>query len=214
MLIKNFVWAYDDEYGLYGWILKDSPSNYNVGSGMMVAHDCLEHVPNPDSSWEDELRALGAAMFIRGMTGFLGNKHNTKEETLSSDFANCFRFFVCGDREIKQPPKVRIGDAVSIALKKSVELAIKEYEDNWGEYDDEDDTISESLIESVTAWAVHGARRAKKRFSGCYDPVYLFNKIQKEVNELKHVEEGSTLKILISLAKESVEIRYSDPVYE
>lgn len=47
MLTKTFEYRQDREYGEMGWVAVDAPQGFNTGDGRLVAHDMLEHIPNP-----------------------------------------------------------------------------------------------------------------------------------------------------------------------
>jgi hypothetical protein len=63
----RFVYGIDSEYGKRGLQFKDSGFDY--GSKEQISHDILEHLKR-NRSLEDEYRAFGAIIWLRGEPGY------------------------------------------------------------------------------------------------------------------------------------------------
>lgn len=122
-ITKIFEYRSDDRSGYTGWIPKGAPREFNSGGGMLVAHDVLEHTRDTTSSWEDELMALGALIFIRGETGyFSGRVHNPSwGGNMVGDLMNCMRFSLY-HRDIETKRTHRLDEGTEDELKVSVNI--------------------------------------------------------------------------------------------
>ncbi|MCY1215949.1 hypothetical protein D9M72_278070 [compost metagenome] len=73
MIEVVFNYDHDEEHGVDGWIPEAQPSfNANINA-FGVAHDVLDHHDLRDGSHEGEMRAFGAMLCSRGVTGILQN---------------------------------------------------------------------------------------------------------------------------------------------
>ncbi len=93
---KEFQW--DDgsanDYGVEGWSPDLGGETIVPGTGMVVAHDTLEHGIGASQGHVcgHELRALGALVFIRGEGGYNFNNIHSLETNLASDIIEVARY--------------------------------------------------------------------------------------------------------------------------
>lgn len=69
MMLRHFTMQMWDRTGTMGWQpawLKDGDPTTGIG----VAHDVLEHLPGDTGGAEAECRAIGAAYYVRGESGY------------------------------------------------------------------------------------------------------------------------------------------------
>jgi len=86
MMIRRYKKETSDQSGV-GWLMIGAPSTYFPIGGMGVAHDLLEHRPTDSGTIEEELQALGAMIYIRGVGGFF---HRERSFAFSRPWSGCF----------------------------------------------------------------------------------------------------------------------------
>ena len=148
------------EYGSLGF----APKWYPAGDplpGMAVAHDILEHFPKDDGSAEGEYQALGAALWIRGESGYFqrNGNINAPKGHISSDLPMIWRI-QSHVRECKVVRDVTLMET----CRETVQLGVKLVEDEYLEYSDQS-IPSEIEREYIARWIATGFKRAEKRYS-------------------------------------------------
>lgn len=215
MLVKQFEYKEDSEMGTVGWAMLNAPASFNVGSGLGVAHDTLEHFHNTNATWEDELLALGSMVYIRGINGQLGNPYHTPAESLASDLINCLEFFTNSNRAIKPCTARAYSDGYDGygLIHESVKLAAKAhvtYGDEWlGTLDE----LNE-LYKYMTAWLNKGYSKSKARYH--YDncsALTMFQEIRRKVDNIKYTEQGDTLKVIVNIKAGTTKVLYTSYLY-
>lgn len=196
MISRTFIWDDDHEHGTTGWKPKGMP-DFNVGTGMTVAHDVLEHFSYTDASLEGEMMAFGSSLFIRHEGCYWGNKgayHTDYHYHVSGEIA---MFLQNNGLYIRKPPKTRKLDS---ELEDELTLVRQRVIKAFPDYDID---INEGIepLDRALDWIRRGYRKAVRRFKGC-SPFYvcsLFMDIEREVDtRFKHGEFGDELKISFS----------------
>ncbi len=196
----KFTVAEHREYGSLGF----KPSWYPAGDplgGVAVAHDILEHFPKDDGSAEGEYQALGAALWIRGDSGYFQSRGNANPPAahLASDFPMIWRI----QGYVKECPLVR--DTVLMAqCREIVRLGVKNIQE-------ESSTTTPSAIaqENIARWIAKGYKRAQKRYKdvGSWTVAeMLFRGIQEAADKaLTHAEQG--MELVVSVDFKNLEFR-------
>lgn len=77
--VYHYERAYDDDYGCHGWVCRERfQPGFNVATGTteniarLLSHDTLEHICTGYSPYEDEIVAIGAALYNRESDFTLG----------------------------------------------------------------------------------------------------------------------------------------------
>lgn len=103
---RAFLSGEDFDYGTYG-LRPLQHDEFNFGTGLSVAHDILEHVYDDQGRVEDELRAFGGILRVRGAEWREkpGQRYGVLEG-LASDFPNTLTPLM-DDRESVLPIRPR-----------------------------------------------------------------------------------------------------------
>lgn len=187
----------NDEYGFTGLILEEAPSSYYPLTGMGIAHDILEHFPKDEGTEEDELLALGAALYIRG-NGNYWNQRIGPEEQLAPDFVTLYR---TNPRLLSPGRTTKLGAYVEEWITKNLERFEKELLSDW---EDVDASGVESWVSAARGWLRRGYRRAARRYKATdpYTLVSMFRYIEERANAfLKNNDGFSRFHIQVSGTK-------------
>lgn len=188
----KFTVAEHADYGTLGF----KPSWYPAGDplgGMAVAHDILEHFPKDDGSAEGEYQALGAALWIRGESGYFQRQGNVNspEVHLASDFPMIWRI----QCYVKECPLVKDSKLME-QCRGIVRLGVKNIQE-----ESSDTTPSSIAQENMARWIAKGYKRAEKRYKGTssYTVAYrLFQAIEEASDKaLAHAENGMELVVKV-----------------
>jgi hypothetical protein len=184
----KFVRKEHEDYGEDGWLLVGAPSTYQPLQGMGVAHDILEHFPNDSGSVEDELLALGAALYVRGEGGYWENWTRSMVSAghhVASDVFNELGMRYEGiENGIKSPGKTKLLERhVEEWIMQVTQYVRKEgrdykYFNIWGLKD---------YQEKVPGWLRRGYRKAQKRYEKKTSPSdlsYIFHLIEQGADRL------------------------------
>src|SRR5258706_10369581 len=90
-----FISEEHEDFVTLGWKLKGC-SGMDPLSGMAVAHDCMEHFPKVGQAdgVAEEFMALGAALWIRGDTGYWANNYHTPGANIGADARDIFSHII------------------------------------------------------------------------------------------------------------------------
>jgi len=215
MTIKmTFVCEEHEEFGELGLRPADVP-NADPLTGMAIPHDMLEHFPGDDGGVEAEFMALGAALLLRGETGWWqrdGNI-NSPDQHIASDFVDLYRHvayegFALLDPGTVEPVNDCADDVLSLAVRKGLALVREEEEPSEIL---ELFTCTQSA-ERILGWLRKGYAKAEERYASVdiYTLVYsCFGIIETGVDKwLESGEaEGKTLDVEINL--ENLEVSMS-----
>ena len=205
MLSKTFEYG-EDYNGNVGFIPVNASTVFNAGDGRLVAHDILEHFSNTTCMWEDELLALGAMIFVRGIDGyFTNNVYNPDWTThLAADLLQVFSF-VSTTRllhDIKVRDVNHVGDDIDNAITKAYKNMLLERNDCEDDYNIEVITQQLPLIKK---WLIKGYNKAVKRYSKCnYPIVSLFYEIENELQKSWYKEEHTKITVSVNLIQGTV----------
>ena len=199
MIHSVFEWREDEEYGDYGWIMKNQPT-FNVSNGLGVAHDTMEHFKSRHGHIAYEMRAFGAIMRVRVDGGFFCKSYNSDPAWhLSLDMAQILEK-LDSDAEIAVAPRTYplregwIEEIIQTAITKGLKTA---------NYDKEDEYLIKNgeNTERMVNWMRIGYRQAVRRYpnSDGSDLMYCFEDIQRQVDgKYKNGEFGEELHIQIN----------------
>jgi hypothetical protein len=212
MKTYRFTVAEHEEYGNLGF----KPSWYPHGDplgGMAVAHDILEHFPNDDGSAEGEFLALGAALYIRGDTGYFQRNGNVNEAKvhIASDFPMIWQALTDRDGRstVKHVQKVRDTELLD-RCREIVRLGIKNLEENGVE---PEDLPNHGTRELIARWLAKGYAKAARRYRMDQHTLsYVFGKIEAEADKaLKYAEAGQVFTVRLDLAHAEIHTELEYP---
>lgn len=76
------------EFSDDGWLVAGSPPSFEPGTGRLVAHDILEHKLNERGTFEEELMALGRAIYVRLP---YASMHDIQDTSIGIDIEEFYR---------------------------------------------------------------------------------------------------------------------------
>lgn len=206
MITARFTCKHHDEFGFDGWAMKGR-SWMEPAMGMGVAHDVLEHMPNDDGSFEHELMALGASIFVRDHGQYhqiIGNI-NPWWVHLGSEVETQWRVY--NVRECRSPGRtVGIPD-IEDGLQEALAEARRDFGPSNGYHGEDHREAIRFLRQNKSAirgWWRKGYRRAQQRFKGHwpYELCGLFRMIEEKANKhLKHADLGMELLVKVDVAR-------------
>jgi hypothetical protein len=215
MKTYRFTVAEHEEFGSLGF----KPSWYPHGDplgGMAVAHDILEHFPNDDGGAEGEFLALGAALYIRGETGYFQRHGNVNppEVHLSAEFDMIWRAHTerDGRSDIREVSRVRNTELLD-TCRKIVRLGVKAIIEAYGE-DAENVSKPDSVNqERIARWLAKGYVKAARRYRMDQHTLsYVFGKIEAEADKaLKYAEAGQVFTVRLDLAHAEIHTELEYP---
>lgn len=205
----ELVWGEDKEFGTFGWLPKLNPS-FNAMQGFGVAHDVMEHTDLISGSMEEEMKAFGAMLYIRGEGGWWWNSMNTSPASnMRGDIAGFSRdvFFAKDYGCVLGKPKrtLRIDHEWDIQ-----EIVDQSWRALRQELDDADwrafRHMNPRWRENLAGWIRRGYRECVKRYKGhkAYHLCDVFREITEKVDSYKYVEEGEELHITLQITEREV----------
>jgi len=215
MKTYKFTVAENEQYGGLGF----KPSWYPNGdplSGMAVAHDILEHFAHDQGDAEGEFQALGAALFIRGDSGYFqrnGNV-NSPEKHIGSDLSNIWQLHTDRDgRNNLRPCGVMCYHETMDQCRDVVKEGLKEFEER------EQTEPSLRDCELIARWIAKGYKRAQSQRYAKHDSYTiaysLFDPIAEQADKaLKHAEEGMVLTVRVDFKALKVAVSCDYPQEE
>lgn len=214
-LIREFEFAMHEEYGNIGlrptWIPNTDPF-----LGMAVAHDILEHMPGDKGTFEDEMQALGASLWIRSNGYYQRNGNiNPVHVHIGSEFENQKDYFsqrgdgIC----ISDPGRTLALDEwvendITEALKYGRKCERDRCRENEGYGDDTITLMTSRNMRYIHGWMRKGYRRTVRRYKGIqsYQVEHMFITIEEKADLLiKHAEiEGAKVKFIVDVDRGDV----------
>lgn len=192
-----------EEYGELGF----RPSWYPTGDPlpvMTVAHDILEHFPKDDGSAEGEYMALGAALLLRGDSGYCQN--GRPEQNIATDIPT-----IWGVQASVRP----CGPIRDRELRATIDRILFHYREELAYYNqDAGGQPTASDLEHIGRWIAKGYNRAKRRYRERASEIAwsLFKPIQEEADKaLEHAEEGMRLTVWVDFTRLRVRTDYDYP---
>lgn len=188
-LTARFQLRTHEEYGSPGLAMVNRPWADPFG-GMAAAHDMLEHFARDRGTVEEELMALGAALYVR--------RANTRwfdraSENIGSDFRDQSRYLGdSGRTELDDPGRTRASEIDSI-----VHDAV-EYAKLDASYDGDETPPLLMDPERIVGWFRKGYRKAKARYRGIDQQAlwHTFFRIEEAAERaIKRMDEGEIVTI-------------------
>lgn len=194
-----FQCAEYEEYGFNGWKPSWFP-NGDPATGMGVAHDVLEHSLSTDGTLNEEMRAMGAGLFIRGGGGYFSGRHHSVSrwhQNVSADFPDHIRRFQDETHTwVTAPPKGKGTREIDDWAEEELALFPRNLREliEAEDYLDFPEWMLDSLhMDWIIRWARVGYRWAQRRYGCPAEACYMFQRIEKRADELlKHAEQGLT----------------------
>lgn len=207
-----FEWREDKEYGGEGWILKGFP-NFNVSSGLGIAHDTMEHFADGDGEMGAEMEAFGAMLYIRGESGWFYNKPGGRSfaESLGDEISRFLEDVRHGVAQLRDPGKTyRLSDETENELQELLRRGIRVANHNLNEdlFDLGDTYTSGRDTDRMLGWMRKGYRRAVKRYAGnCSDELaYAFDQVV-DATKRRYGEYGDELHVNVNNKTLKVTVR-------
>lgn len=210
MARRVFVWGYDEEYSVEGWIPKGMPDFNALNTAYGLVHDVMEHTDRDDGSLAHELRAFGAMLYIRGdsgwfyrsggVGGYVSNVYSELGDLLVAGFSGVTKSGSESGARIWEPPPTRpLPDDSEHELQEAIRKAVG-YVNEYG-HPDEELTLSTPVVQQALGWMRSGYRLCKRRFHG-RDCHALGNTFQRLCDQLEGKmsigEHGDELVIRVS----------------
>lgn len=210
MLTRTFEYT-EDNYGNLGFLPVNAPAMFNAGDGRIVAHDMLEHFQNTTCTWEDELLALGAMIYVRGEYGyFTSNRHNPEWEVhLAADLLQVMGF-VSNNRYLREV-KVRDTNGVGEGIDHAIAIAYSSMLDErkYGE-DAYNLEVIKHQLPLIRKWLIKGYNKANARYrKGFANTGMLFCEIEKGLSNPVYKIEGSKTTVIVNLKRGTVKFNHT-----
>jgi hypothetical protein len=210
MLTRTFEYREDND-GNLGFIPVNAPAMFNAGDGRIVAHDMLEHFSNTTCSWEDELLALGAMIYVRGEYGyFTSNRYEPEWEVhLASDLLQVMGF-VSNNRQLHDV-KVRDTNGVGEGIDHAIAIAYSSMLDERMYIEDAYNIeVIKQQLPLIRKWLIKGYNKANVRYrNGFASTGYLFCEIEKGLSNPVYQIEGSKTTVIVNLKRGTVKFNHT-----
>lgn len=198
MITKKFTCKMHEDHGNLGWVMNTMP-HFDPATGMGVAHDCLEHLTRR-VGFEGEMEAFGASLWIRGEGGYWQGRGAHNSEWFQNTCGEVAEFLAQANGVCAKPPRA---DELEEWLEEQLQQLKTHAVDSWASEELADRFSLEHIteeelaanLENVLGWVRRGYHNADKKYTAYqYDVCYLFQQIEKEVDDLQP-QEGDTLTI-------------------
>jgi len=198
----TFVCEEHEDFGDYGWRLKDRPDFDPLGA-MAVAHDTLEHFEGDDGDISGECEAMGCMMWIRGIGGYWNPKTDPGEllgstiimELFDSWHFKEYPFNNKWNGEIPECENYDIGLWIDFACNHALEIAKTELEFNF-ENDETLEEVVKKFVKDAKPWLIHDANKAIEKYIDPCEAAAGFMTIEKEAGEaIEYADEGDEIHI-------------------
>lgn len=214
MITRRFKWAEDKEHGGEGWI-PDFIPNANAARGFALVHDALEHGDKEKGTYECEMKAMGAMIYVRLLGGWFYRTMSrySGEENIAFDISR----MLCDigwHRDLKEAPRTRVvGYDIGEELEEIIRCVKKDWRNN--EYDSLDTERLLLNIKRAIGWMRLGFVQAKRRFHNAppYQMESLFEDIKQKVEGMVG-EWGAELVIKVNPKNLSFRAYTDYPEYE
>lgn len=213
----TFVAETHEDYGELGWRQYGKPG-FDPLPGMAVAHDCLEHFRDGDDSIADELKALGAAIYVRGESGWFherGVGNPDAAANLASDMPDILRHAIYEGMPIDIPrgSTLPIDDAEYI-VQQTVQETRKLIRSEFDEDVQREHALTIArFLSALPHYLRIGYRRARHRYANVYqhDVAYMFTQIMDGANKwLTRATEGDLLTVSVNIRRCEVSFTLRD----
>ena len=205
MITRTFV-KQDGEYG-EGWLMIGAPSSFVPSSGVTIAHDILEHRRGDKGTCEEELMALGASLYVRGIGGFWkGNPGEVIADDILNEVGLNYGAISNGiqsHREIQLKDK-EVEGWIS-AMNKEIEktMSVENWWDQWGRDEPNTEQVREYL-DLVPDWLRAGFLGAQKRYAKSSLDSHTLARMSRSIADqsdklLRHAELGFRMRVRVDL---------------
>lgn len=217
MQTRTLVRKEHEEMGFSGFVVKGMDFT-DPGTGMTIAHDLLEHSPADRGTIEEELMALGAAMYVRGEDYWNRSGSYTRmPENIASDFPMFNEHFQNNfpERDLLLSPgrTTKLDLYMEESIQETCFEVLKAFKNN-----DEKVPAWVRDTKALTGWFRRGYRKAVRRYAPMRRrggmPLEFFLLVEQEIDKkLRHAELGDEFKLLINLRAFRFEILEPDYGY-
>lgn len=214
MIVKKFTCKMHEDHGFLGWVLNTMP-HFDPATGMGVAHDCLEHLTRR-VGFEGEMEAFGVSLWIRGEGGYWQNNSQHNREWFQNTCGEVAEFLAQADGVCQKPPRAAmLEDWQEEQLQQLKAHALKSWdtEELADRFNLEHVTEADltAALENVLGWVRRGFHAADKKYTAYqYDVCYMFQQIEKEVDDIQP-EEGDTLTVTFSRSNTDWTVKHKSP---
>ena len=207
--VFKFAFAEHEEHGTKGWKPDWIPGGEPL-TGIGVAHDVMEHWTNQSGSWNDELVALGAALFVRGDGGWFAangrSKHNDRwSVNTCSDIVEGMRKHVWQDEPWVSLLSGRAGSHRLDEWNESeIEHCLNRVRQDFREEVGEDFNraqwmVSDLYMQQMARLMRVGYRKAERRYRNAYAAAHVFSQIAEKSDKLlEHADDFETLEVRLN----------------
>jgi hypothetical protein len=212
-LIREFIWEKNQTTHGYGWRPVSMPQ-FDAGGPLHVAHDVLEHESYSDGSLEEEMRALGATIFLRGEGGWYRHISDNSEQVnfAKSSALDTASFIFSDKRPLPAPESVpEVPTRATMFLRTTKRWA----ENNWDSVknmvrQDAGWSAAElaQRLEAALAWAKIGYTHAATRYAGLtkHDRLNMFKAVEDAVSRTQYLAgPGDTMTLIVDTETKSVD---------
>lgn len=185
MITRTFSRQASNEDGSTGWVMVGAPSTHVPVQGMGVAHDILEHHKNDKGTVEEELQALGAIYYIRGLGGYFGFKTDSfLSHEICNELGQKYEGVLDGIRQTKK--RNPVNEEVERWIAGDVIKAREDFRLDFLEHNPEFEEQVEDYLAKVPDWMRLGFSKAKARYSrlDSYTVSLLFRDVAEQVDKL------------------------------
>lgn len=219
---RAFNWGRDENTGENGWIPSwlagvDSPF---AGTGDLIAHDTLEHEAGEnDGNVENETRALGAAYFVRGETGWFGGRNRGNPDPayhIAGDFVQLFEAFAFNGDRLGDIDGATVSDMLPVfrdIVRAGIRNAIAEHK--------RERENREALAEFARArrWfealLCEGYDSAASRFGSAWGARELFERIARAAEDAaRHAEDAGAARFVVKVDPEECKFSATCEIFE
>jgi hypothetical protein len=213
MVTKKFTCKEHEEHGFSGWVMNTMP-HFDPGTGMTVAHDCLEHLSRREGL-EGEMEAFGVSLWGRHQGGYWAGKRSFRTEWSYHVADEVAQFCAQAGMRIDKAPKAALlEDHLEAELAAMVEGALRGYPEQAEVYlgveeDDLDLEEARRIFEECARWIRRGFHAAEKKYDISVDEfAELFSEIERRVDKI-HPEIGDTLSVRFDRNSYDLEVIHS-----
>lgn len=144
-----------------------------------AAHDMFEHAPNDKGTLEDEMMALGAAVFLRTAIVGEGSARSVAHVAGGDIFGHVLKPMT--------NPKLRKCNYNLAKL--PVDLSIK-FDELFASRKDHWEDCPHDLATSALRWAKYGCIKAMARFAGCNNVQAIYRNVHELLKRIKWEKNG------------------------
>lgn len=211
MITATFDVAMHEEYGMIGLRMSNRP-HFDPLQGMAIAHDMLEHPKNDDGTFEHELMALGASIFVRDHESYYaqrGQRNVDPAKNIASDMVEQFHLNGGGYVLRKPANGARpLDDDWAEGIIQRVWMESRNLLP--GEVDQMPAWLEEDQKANYIGWLRSGYRYAIRRYAKmcASEMCYIFQQVETAADDiLRDAVQGQQYRFSIDLNRHTVSVR-------